>query len=618
MDAKFGTIRDYIPGAILGAFWLFALMNPVFKKYDYGGGLPLVVGLGVLVFVIAIFEFNRKRERNLWEQIFLMIFAVAVVISFFLSEMRSFGLSEVLAFLSVVTVYLLIADRKIEWTDGFLKAVALGGIFAVVVGGILYVTRGEVRMFGPFFNKLYPGHVWPNAFALFLLMVWPLYVFYLKKRSALEISFVLGLVFSALLLSFSRGAFLVLCGQILLLGFYYMGRFKIKTIVAMFLTVALTAGFFWGLNELRLQNHPVIDVVERAGFENHEDLTSKRERLDFWEGSVELTKDRPFFGWGPFSFRYAYNPIQKEFLASSDHSHNIFLKISSENGLIALASFLFFLLLWFRTVTARFRKLDNEKQDLICILGISVAGAFAHNMIDYNFNFVVNILLLFLFLAFIRSLVVEKDEKTRRAYFPLLLAIIVAAVSIYEGVLFTKHFTGDEEALNKSFFPRYHYLTMADEALSTGDYEKALIFLDKETSLSPLSAQAWYLKGVVYCKEDYDERDPALCKKYFGKALDLNPMNDFNYYHDYFRQLVKEKSPEIHPMLEVIKPLLENYFFYVEYNVHFTSYTHNVEVAASLVDSILPYLSSEEAEFFKQGKERMLKTSARQRAEKLF
>ena len=578
----------------------------------------MVVGLGVLVFIIALFEFNRKRERNFWEQAFLLIFSAAVVASFFLSEMRSFGLSEVLAFLSAVTVYLLFAARKIEWTDGFLKTVALGGIFAVVIGGILYVTRGEVRMFGPFFNKLYPGHVWPNAFALFLIMVWPLYVFYLKKRSALEISFILGLVFSALLLSFSRGAFLVLCGQLFLLGFYYMGRFKIKTIVAMFLTVVLTAGFFWGLNELRLQNHPVIDVAERVGFENYEDLTSKRERLDFWEGAIELTKERPFFGWGPFSFRYSYNPIQKEFLASSDHAHNIFLKISSENGLIALGAFLVFLLFWFGTVSARFGKLENEKKDLICILGISVAGAFAHNMIDYNFNFVATLLLLFLFLAFIRSLVVEKEDKTRRAYIPLFLAIVVAAVSIYEGVLFTKHFMGDEAALDKSFFPRYHYLTMADEALNSGDYDKALLLLEEETSLSPLSAQAWYLKGVVYCKEDYAGRDLTLCKKYFGKALQLNPMNDFNYYHDYFRQLVKEKSPDIHPVLEEIKPLLENYFFYVEYNVHFTSYTHNVEVAASLVDAILPYLSPEETEFFEQGKEQMLATAARQRAEKLF
>lgn len=618
VNSKIKTIWEYASFIILGSFWLYALMNPVFKKYDYGGELPVVVGFGVLLLLIAIVEFAKKRERNLGEQVLLMIFAAAFVLSFIFSGMRSFGLTEVMVFLSVITVYLLLANRKIEWMESFLKIVAVGGIFTVIVGGILYLTRGEVRMFGTFFNKIYPGHVWPNAFGLFLVMVWPLYIWLLKKRSWLEISFILGLVLSALLLSYSRGAVLVLCGQIVLLILYFFKRINFKVVKVVVCSLILGWAIFAAMNQIREQKFAVIDVSERVGFENHESLTSKQERVDFWKGAIELAKEKPFFGWGPFSFRYAYNGIQKEFLASSDHPHNIFLKIAAENGLIALGAFVLFLLLWFFTVVVRCGALPREERDVLHILMVAVAGTFAHNLIDYNLNFTVTILLLFLYLAFMRSLVVERAGQVRRAYIPLILAAALAILSLYEGVLFINYHFGKEEYMEKSLFPRYHYLTVADQALQEGQYDQSLEFLNRETELSPLSAQAWYLKGVIYCKEDYAGRDDNLCKENFAKALALNPMNDFNYYHDYFRQLEREKSPEIHPMIEIMKPLLRNYFMYVEFNVHFTSYTENVEVAAALIDSIVPYLSGEEAQEFIVQKEMMLKTAARQRTEKEF
>ncbi len=618
MNFGIKTICRYFSFLALGSFWLFALMNPLLKKYDYGGGLPLLVGLGVILLVIAIIEFKQQRERNFWEELFLVAFSVSMLLAFVFSDMRSFGLSEVMAFVSVIVVYLLFAGRKIEWMDGFLKTVVMGGIFAVVLGLVLYVTRGEVRLFGPFFNKLYPGHVWPNAFALFLVMVWPLYLIYLKNRSSFEIAFVLGLLFSVLFLTFSRGGILVLGGQIFLLLIYYFRKINAKIIITSILTAVFGLFIFLSFNTLREQNHPTINVSERAKFENHESLTSKQERVDFWVGAIDLIKEKPFFGWGPFSFRYAYNPIQKDFLASSDHPHNIFLKIGAENGLVTLGLFFGFLLMWFWTISSRFGRLEKDKKDLLVILGVSVAGAFAHNMIDYNFNFIVNILLLFVILAFMRSVVIEKNLKIRKSYFALIFAFVLAILSVYEGSLFIKYHYGENQYMEKSFFPRYHYLTVSDSLFQEGKYDEALGFLNKEIALSPLSSQAWYLKGVIYCKEDYDKKDDLLCENYFKKALHLNPMNDFNYYYAYFKQLEKMKSAELHPLLEDIKTLLKNYFVYVEFNVHFTSYTHNVEVATALVDSILPYLSDEETSYFLESKERMLETSARQRSEKLF
>ena len=619
MNSNIKKIWNHVSFVLLGSFWLFALMNPVFKKYDYGGGLPLILGVGVLLLIIAIFEFRKEREKNIWEQAFLILFGLFVILSFAFSQMKTFGLTEVMAFLSVITVYLMLANRKIKWMESFLNIVVLGSIFAVIVGSILYVTRGEVRMFGPFYNKIYPGHVWPNAFALFLLMAWPAFLFVLRKRSYLEISFIVGFILSGLLLSYSRGAFLAMCGQVVLLILCFNRKINFKVVAWTIATGLFAAMFFFSLNHLRAQNYAVINVEERAGFENKESQTSKQERVDFWEGAIELAKEKPLFGWGPFSFRYAYNSIQKEFLASSDHSHNIFLKIAAENGLLALGSFLAFLFLLFIRLVSRFKHLKSEEKELLMLLGVAVAGAFAHNMIDYNFNFLANILLLFLYLSFMRSIVVNEEKAVKRmAFVPIILAIGLAGLSIYEGNLFTKDHYGQSEYMEKSLFPRYHYINKADDALHEGNYDEAMRLLNEEIRLSPLSAQAWYLRGVIYCKEDYERHDYALCKEDFGQALALNPMNDFNYYHDYFRQLEREKSEDIYEFLQRSKPLLLNYFEYVEYNVHFTSYTQNVEVAAAFIDSIVPYLSKEDADALLEGKNKMLKTAERQRAEKAF
>ena len=75
------------------------------------------------------------------------------------------------------------------------------------------------------------------------------------------------------------------------------------------------------------------------------------------------------------------------------------------------------------------------------------------------------------------------------------------------------------------------------------------------------------------------------------------------------------KDPQI---IEKAAELVEQYFGYVENNVHFTAYTPNVEAAAALIDELIPYLDYEKAVLFKVKKEKMLQTAERLRAEKDF
>ncbi|MDA1061155.1 MAG: O-antigen ligase family protein, partial [bacterium] len=446
----------------------------------------------------------------------------------------------------------------------------------------------------------------PNAFALFLILVWPIF---LIKKSSFKLLW-LVLLFSALLLSFSRGAIITLGGQLFLLLIYYSRRINFKIVSSIVFTFLLTIGLFFASNYLRSLKYEVIDVDQRVAFQNSESLTSKQERIDFWSGAYELAKKKPIFGWGPNSFRQAYNPIQKTFLGNADHPHNIFLKIAAENGFVALGVFLVFLLSILVVAIGRFPKLAKHEKDLVFVLGVSVAGGIAHNLIDYNFNFFVNLFLLFAFLTFIRSSISNKVGN----FYPVLgclLAITVGTFSFYEGSILVAAETDDENYLESSFFPRNYYLTSADEAISSGDFDSSLEFLDKELSLNNLDDRAWYLKGVVSCKQGMTQD----CKSSFSKAISLNPMNDFSYYRDYFRILDDSEKVEF---IKKIRPLIDLYFGYVDQNVHFTAYTENVEASADLIDLIIPYLSVSDGNLYLAEKKEMLETASELRKNKTF
>lgn len=589
---------------ILNSFLVFSLFNPWFKKYDYGAGWPLVLLLAVLLLVIAVLEFRAAREKVLWEKIFLGIFGVSFLFSFVFSETRNLGFSELMAYLTAICAYLIFAYGEIRWRDKFLKFIGVVSVAAVFLGYIFYFTEPENRMFGTFFNIQYHANVWPNAFALFILMSWP--VLLLFKNKWLR-SFAIAFVLSGLLLTYSRGALIAFGGEVVLLGVYFLRRMDWKTVGWSLLTGVLAVSFFLGANFLRSLKYEVIDVEERVQFENSEGLTSKQERKDFWKGAAEMALEKPVFGYGPFSFRQVYNGKQTTMLANSDHPHNIFLKIAAENGFIALGGFLGFLVVLFVTVAKRFSGMERRERDLVFILGTAIAGAFAHNLIDYNFNFIANLLLLFLFLAFIRSIVSSVGKESKN-YAPVAISILLAVIALYEGALL---FTN---ALETSFFPRNYYLNQANEHLSERNYPGVVEMANRQIDLNSYDSEAYLVRGIAYFEmgqTDFGRAD-------LEKAIAMNPLNNLNYYKNYISYASQDFAPEDLILIQKAAEILKAYFELVEKNVHFTAYTPNVEAARDLAYLIIPYLDPAESRMILEGVSKMLATAERLRSLKSF
>jgi hypothetical protein len=397
-------------------------------------------------------------------------------------------------------------------------------------------------------------------------------------------------------------------GQIFLFVIYYFRNINLKTTKNFMLVLAIGILMFFGANYIRGLSHQVVSVEDKIEFNNAESLTSKTERVDFWKGAIELIKKEPLFGFGPYSFRYAYNGIQKTFLGSSDHPHNVFLKIGAENGLIALVFFVAFLLVFFITVSKRFFKLEKEDRAFVYLLAMAVLGAFAHNIIDYNLNFFVNIFLLFLFLAMIRSTISKYDnEKKSKPYFLWILTIFITALCFIQGGILVLGYMANQSYLEYFLYPRLYYVTNAQSEIDKKNFYKALDFINTEISLNPLDGQAFYIRGNIYCNEKFANEDKIKCRDDYKKSLELDPMNDLKYYREYLKVLIalgEDKNEK--EFIEKTKKLVQTYFYYVDNNVHFTAYTDNVEANADLVDMLIPYLNKDEKKDFLMKKDKMM------------
>lgn len=618
MQKTLKYLRENFTYVALTLLFLFFLFNPVFKKYDYGSEWASVLGFCLVLPLLFVARRGEEIEQagegarsTRWEKIFFGIFAGMVALSFAYSQTKNVGLSEVMAYLSCFGVYFLLAHSKISFERRFLRIVVFATIGACMMGFFLYIFRQEPRMFGPFFNLMHHGNLWPNAFALFLLMAWPLFIITGYSRF-------LPIVFAALLLTFSRGALIAFGGQLVIVGAYWLWTLRAerkkmsKILLGVLITGVCTGAIFYFTNYLRAFNNPVINIEERATFQNAESLTSKQERVDFWKSAIELAKEKPLTGWGPFSFRYANYPIQKTFLGASDHPHNILLKMAAENGMVAAGAFLAFLGSVFWVVGRRFGRLEAGQKQKVVLLGTAILGALAHSLIDYNFNFMVTLLLFFMLLAIFRSSVIGGQGRGRFPFGVFMVIVMLSMLSVYElGLGVANKLSENKIYLDYSLFPRNNFLNRADAALASGDFETALTAAEKEIALNPLDAQAWYLRGVTYCKEDFAKYDQEKCVESFTKALAINPMNDFNYYAAYI-DVVGESDKET---LQRAVELLKIYFEYVEQNVHFTAFTPNVEAAAALVEVLGKYLPGAEQKELEAGSAKMLETAERLRRE---
>lgn len=233
-----------------------------------------------------------------------------------------------------------------------------------------------------------------NTLGFYCLLMLPLaFAFFLLKKGAKKIFFLLAFVagFFALYYSGSRGAFSGFILQaVLIVGFVASDFFSLpkKRLVkaisfSMVLLLVFLVFFFAFQDKLSFLGRSI-------DFENE---WSSRIRVSaIWPFAITLALQNPVFGIGPglYSsfFAKARNSIDLTsvtpwFVAS--HSHNLFLEIALDAGLLGLAFFAIILVKLFLELSKKSFAGEKQKSVIAVFLIISFIGFFAASLFDYSF-----------------------------------------------------------------------------------------------------------------------------------------------------------------------------------------------------------------------------------------
>lgn len=599
----------------------------------------VLIGISFVLLALEWWQ-SKKNHTQVCMPLWLagMIFISWSAVSFFVSRTQNYGLDEVLRDGVLVLLFFYTArrvadDQKHDFIKKLSITIAFATLAACFVGIAVYIFQPVNRFVGTFFDARFAVDYWPNAWAEYLLLAWPVAVFSVRRSSKFTIILIAGFILGCLLLSYSRGAILAFAGQVTVLSFLYAlqavrGKYSARTIVkTVGVCVAITCIaiiLFMGMNAVRSHFYTVESVAAKATFTAAEGNSSVSERKQFWKQSFELSLQKPLFGWGPYSFRFVQPRLQTGVFETSDHPHNVFLKLAMERGWPSAFLFLCIIVLVVFPFCIRCIKGDvslahSSDRTLLCIaMFVSVVGVIAHNMIDYNLQFVGIILPFWLFLGCLASTQTRECSYAKKSILRELEMIFMLAmlcVAVFEGRYLITSSLGRRAEANGNIrealfwydrsidglFSRDLYLSMASLQRSEGRISDSIQSLEKYAEKNSEDARVWLLRGdIAY----FDQKDYPLALTLYQRA---NAFGRFNYLNISTGMLRTLNAVQDVPVINEKKNEMDQIFLAYQrallQNSHFIDLSQNVEefdLYGSLLASLYP---SDAPRYEKEAKE---------------
>lgn len=575
------------------------------KSLDATWILAMVTSIVALADALFVWE-SEKTRAPIFPWILALLFLGWTILSFLNTTTANYGLDEVMQTASLFFVFqfaLSVPERILHSLQSrFARILAATAVFACAIGIIVYILQPVSRFTGTFFDYRFHTDYWPNAWAEFLLLSWPLALWSaFGRKEAVGNVFgkvsVVGLLLACLFLSYSRGSIIVFVIQLFLLAFLFVRRlsdhvFVKKLIVGSLSALLVSFALFSAVNHLRSEFHPIESVLEKATFTSAEGTSSVSERRQFWNQAVVFALQKPMFGFGPYSFRFLQPHLQTDVLATSDHPHNVFLKFAMERGVPAALLF-GALVLWCLMscwTDVRRRRRAGSDDVLSALLIVSIAGVLLHNLIDYNLQFV-GIALPF---WFILGLIVPRvsGEKVsmccRERSASVLLACSLLVITLIEGrfLVFSSlarraQAVGDDASAlvwyaktDASIFQRDAWLSRARIHLASDRPAGAQLAIANAMRENAYDYRVWKLQGDIHLKSG--NRGGALTA--FGRAYAYGKYNDLGIARVFFELFLEQRGTvALDLRRHEFELLLNDFGLAILQNIHFIDLSDNVE-----------------------------------------
>jgi len=367
---------------------------------------------GMLIIVFGLALFHNKLELDL-TAVALMLFIIVTLVSGVISLAP--GTSIPIAILSSVFMlaYLLVRicfknRSSIDFALAiFILAAAITGLVAVyqVAVGYVNMTWVDRDLFAALALRVYSTFGNPNVYGAYLLLAIPpaaAMIFYAKKPFYKLVAMgITGLLLISLALTYSRGCYLALAVSVLVFVLLIE-----KRMIVLFVAGLAAVPFVL----------PASMFARLASIVNLED-TSTAFRLNIYRASIRILEDfwMAGLGQGIEAYNQVY-PFYAFAAVPSPHSHNLFLQIFLETGIIGLVVFLAVLACFFRTQLSFIRRTSDFKcKVLSAALTAAVVGFLFQGMFDHVFYNYRVMLTFFIFIGIAQGVVRDENERDKNS-----------------------------------------------------------------------------------------------------------------------------------------------------------------------------------------------------------
>ena len=309
---------------------------------------PVLLDLTITAFVIlAAFKsiFARKGLAGLTTAFkFALIFALLGLISNILTPLN-LNLSEKITSLSYLLRFFIYILFSWILISGFFPALVkktasimwLSGITLAGIGLAQFVFLPDLRLlikqgWDPHYFRAVSTFLDPNFFGAALVLTLIFFITQVSNAKSSKVSFTL--VFAALLLTFSRGAYLAFAASFLFLA--VVQRSARLLMLTLLLSAMLLSGFV---------------IYQRIVAQPHEinRTESAKNRISSWQQGLAVFAKNPLLGVGFNNYRFAlrdYGLADNELLSSRGSSSNdsSLLYVAATTGVLGLASYSAFLI----------------------------------------------------------------------------------------------------------------------------------------------------------------------------------------------------------------------------------------------------------------------------------
>ncbi|MCP4649232.1 MAG: hypothetical protein GY853_04005 [PVC group bacterium] len=493
-----------------------------------------------LLCVLSFFLSARRRIINLKILIAAFIFPGSFLIlsCFSVNSFNSYNQITNLLVFSCIFIFVLSLEKRIL---RFLISSMIVISVVVAIRGIYQYFYGFTYIINNFSSGEITGGGWyaahmlerqravsffgsPNLLASYLITLLPLSCAYLIKNirkghkvKTYLFAVVFTILFGTLLLTKTVGAFLALIISMIWFGLKFIKNkwVKPKKIICFLLILFIFCGFIFLKRTkcfLNLKN-PQNSVIQR---------------LYYWQSALSMIRNRSLQGVGAGNYGIVYPRFKSAAANETIYTHNIFLQIWAEGGVLPLLCFIVFIAYVWKRIKCGERN--------IVALGI-LSGSIAvliHNNIDYSFFISQTGHLWWIFTACALNMSNRDDNEKKKKNNNYIVNIILYSIILILGY--------------KTFF--YYQAELNFEQgmvfFQEQKYEQARELIAKSLKIRSDNDFAYYNLATIDQIEYSGKYSEEVVSNY-KKAISLNPDYAFYYYElgQYFKQYNREEQAEI-------------------------------------------------------------------------